>query len=739
MDSKTIPKNISSSMKLGDYLLHSKLITQIQLDEALAAQKTTGKKLGDLFVELGFLTIGQMSSVLSRQMSARSTTTQRKRIGDVLIEAGIISEEQLATALQAQKGKKKKIGQMLVELGYITKDQIAEGISAKLKIPIISCAETKIPKELIALIPKDVIEKNLVVPLEKHNGTLVLAMADPLDFRTIDDIAFKTGMTISPVIAYEWAILKAIENNYEDKADENLFDVVKADIQADKEVEFREEADESEDNMNMDVLYSKSNFPPVVKLVAMLVAEASKARASDVHIEPRDKYVQVRYRVDGEMQNVFKYHKELHPSVVSRVKIISKLDITNRRTPQDGSVHVEFHGKEIDLRISTLPSIYGEQIVIRLLDQSGGITPIDELGMPGNLKDQVTEVFKRPQGAFIVTGPTGSGKTTTLYSCLSQLKSDTRKVITIEDPAEYKLEGISQIQVNEAVGRTFAAVLRSVLRQDPDVVMIGEIRDLETAEIAMKAALTGHLVLSTLHTNSTVATLTRFIDMGIPSYILSSAVSGILAQRLIRRICVFCKVKTEVPDDIAATVKTLGIPELAHYYYGTGCPKCGNSGYSGRIAVYEYLGMTAQFKNALANGASESELFTEARSEGVKFLFDDAWHKVEAGITTVNEVLAKIPMESVSKPKEHKEFRNAPGPESEPEVNIKAPETEANVPPPPRRRRKEEIAETYEPETVIEEALLNGFLHGGKQAEAAAEEEPEVDNSALLNDFLRLV
>ncbi len=564
----------------------------------------------------------------------------RKKIGDILIESDLITSKQLSHALSVQQTKKQRLGKILVGLGYVTQDQIAEALSGKLDLPIISCADLEISDELKKLIPKKTAEKHLVFPVQKKGNTIILAMADPLDYRVIDDIFFSTRLKVSTVISYEWSIRKAIEKNYSEN--EHLLDVFGSNITADKEIEFKEEKDE---DVNIEALYTNSKSPPIIKLVAMIVSEAVKERASDIHIEPREHYSQIRFRVDGEMRNIFRYNKKIHESVVSRIKIISRLDITKRRIPQDGSTHVSFQGKEIDLRVSTAPAIYGEKIVIRLLNQSSGSIPLDELGISEHIRTSLHEIFKRPQGMFIVTGPTGSGKTTTLYACLNQVRSETRNIITIEDPVEYKLDGITQISVDEASGRTFSSVLRSVLRQDPDVIMIGEIRDMETANIAIKAALTGHFVISTIHTNNTVATITRFIDIGIPPYLVSSALSGILAQRLVRKICSHCKVESEASEEQIAFAKIYGLPKIKNQCYGNGCQRCHNTGYSGRIAVYEYLSMVPSIKRLVSKDINENALLSSAKKTGVTFLIEDAWDKVNTGITTFSEVIAKIPMD----------------------------------------------------------------------------------------------
>lgn len=641
----TLKAQLKKPKKLGDYLVEKQGISPDQLTYALDIARDKKQKLGTVLVELGYVSLGKIVGALFQQMKSQ-VIDRKRRIGDILFEAGIINEEQLAKALSLQKATKQKIGQALISLGYVTRDQITEAVAEKLKLPLISVAEHRVPEKIKKLVPRDVVLKYMVLPIEEIEGHIIVAMADPIDFQGIDEIGFRTKRAVLPVMSYEWAIKKAIEENYApEEIKENLLTSIEEDVAIDKEIQFKEEKTVDEENVNLDAVYSKSNFPPVVRLVASSVAEASRRRASDIHFEPAEDHVLIRFRVDGEMLDVMRYPKDLHESVVSRIKIISKLDITNRRTPQDGGSRADFHGREIDLRISTLPSIWGEKVVIRLLDQTVGLIPMEELGMPEKIRESIISIFKRPQGMLLVTGPTGSGKTTTLYACLNQLKSPTKNVITIEDPVEYKLKRITQVAVNDAVGRTFPAVLRSVLRQDPDVIMVGEIRDLETAEISVKAALTGHLVLTTMHTNDTISTITRIVDIGIPAYLVNSAVSGILAQRLIRRICVYCRTKEPVTDDMAKTIEDLGLPPIKEQYRGRGCEKCFNTGYLGRIAVYEYLEMTPNMRRALSRSLDENDLIDTAKKEGVNFLIEDGWDKVIDGVTTIDEVLAKIPVE----------------------------------------------------------------------------------------------
>ena len=570
-------------------------------------------------------------------------------MGEVLMDQGLVTMDQLDEALLKQKSTRKKIGETLISLNYVTREQIVEGLAEKYSLPIIEFldnVECELSLELKTIIPKKMAKQKIIFPLEKRESTLFLVMADPLDYRAIDDIAFNTKLRVSPIISYENSILAAIERYYVEGADSpELLDLYSSNISSDKDIQFSEVPKAEETDANIETLYSKSKAAPIVKLVAMMIAEAIKMRASDIHIEPRRRIVQVRFRVDGDLRNIFTYDRNIHDSVISRIKIISSLDITNRRLPQDGSSHVTHQEKEIDLRISTIPSIHGEKVVIRLLDQSAGVVTLRELGMPEEMRDSISAILRRPQGMLLVTGPTGSGKSTTLYASLRHMMSETRNIVTIEDPVEYKIEGITQIQVFDEIGRTFAGILRSVLRQDPDVIMIGEIRDGETAEIAMRASMTGHLVLSTLHTNSTAATITRLMDVGVPSYLLGSAMSGILAQRLVKKICAHCKVECAVEAELEAFISNFGLPVITKYHKGEGCQYCYNTGYYGRTAVYEYLPISMDIKTMLFRKVTETELAEAARRNGIKFLFDDAWDKVRLGITTPDEVLAKIPIE----------------------------------------------------------------------------------------------
>jgi type IV pilus assembly protein PilB len=560
----------------------------------------------------------------------------RKMLGEALVDSGLITKEQLENALTLRKSKNKRLGKILFELGYATEAQISEALSEQQKLPLVDCNEYEISKKLLELVPKNIAEKAIVLPLQLKDGKLLLAMADPLDWSTIDDITFRTGLKIQAAVSTETALVAAIEKHY--GSDDRSWDLLK-EIPQYNEVEFLKEIEEDGKEVNAQSLFKLSEAPPIVKLVTMVIVDAVKSRASDIHIEPQEQFIQVRYRVDGDLRSVLKYPKRIQDSVISRIKIISNLDITNRRTSQDGRSTLRIDNRNIDLRISTLPSVHGENVVIRLLDHSSGLIPLSKLGVPEHILHPLLQLASQPQGMILVTGPTGSGKTTTLYSLLQQLRTETESIFTIEDPVEYRIPGITQVGVNEATNMTFPAALRSILRQDPDIIMVGEIRDLETASIAIRSSLTGHLVLSTIHTNDSVATIVRLLDIGLDAYLVSTGVTGILAQRLVRRICPDCRVEIGPPEMLARSK----FPRLKTYYKGKGCPSCQYAGYRGQIGVYEFLQMDTKLRRLIAKNITGDNLWDAARESGVKTLFENAWTMVEQGMTTVDEVIMKIP------------------------------------------------------------------------------------------------
>ncbi len=561
---------------------------------------------------------------------------KKDKFGKILVDKGFITEKILTNALSHQKGKNKKLGVVLIELGYLNEVQLAEALTEQLSMKMVDCSSFSPSHEELSLIQKETAISKLVLPLEVKHGMLNVAMANPLDWETIENISFETGLRIRVAISPESNILSAIDHFY--GSTKESWDALR-ELPASERVEFiAEENDAFDQGDTLQTLFKNSEAPPVVKLVTAVIAGAVSIGASDIHFEPNKRDVQVRYRIDGSLKRIQRYPRQIQDAVISRIKIISNLDITNKRLPQDGRGALRLDNRTIDLRMSTLPSAYGEKVVIRLLDSTTALISLDKLGIEQNISAQMQEIVSRPQGMFLVTGPTGSGKTTTLYSVLMQLRNETKNVITLEDPIEYELDDIIQVPINEGIGFSFANALRSVLRQDPDIVMLGEIRDLETAEIAIRAALTGHFVLSTLHTNDTVATVSRLGDIGLEPFLINSAVSGILAQRLLRKICPDCKTEDDPPE----TFFRKNVPQISKYYKGTGCKNCGNTGYRGRIGVYELLIMNAELKRLISKRANEDDLWKCAIESGTKTMFDDAWSKVAEGVTTVEEVTSKI-------------------------------------------------------------------------------------------------
>ncbi len=578
---------------------------------------------------------------------------RKKKFGETLIEAGLITPEQLDNALSLQKGQNKRIGKILLELGYADELQLAETLAAQLSMPIVDCKQYSPTKNILLHVPKDVAEHKIILPLQLLDNRILLAMANPLDWRTIDDISFKSSLKIDIAVACESNILESIEQFYGDS--QYTWDILN-EIPAYEEAEFVKDeiVEDEKQTISLQSLFKESEAPPIVKLVTMLIADAVNANASDIHIEPRDKYVQVRYRMDGELHNIHNYSKYIHNSVISRVKIISNLDITNRRLPQDGRSALKLKDKTVDLRISTLPSVNGEKIVIRLLDPTSGLIPLSQLGINDQIIKTLINIINEPQGMLLVTGPTGSGKTTSLYSVLQQLRNESKNIITLEEPVEYKLQDITQVGINEGIGLSFSSALRSVLRQDPDIIMVGEIRDLDTAEIAARSALTGHLVLSTLHTNDTVSSIIRLLDIGLEYFLVTAAISGILAQRLVRKICPECKTEVPAPDAIA----NLQLRPLNSYYEGKGCSSCNYTGYKGRVGVYELLPMGTELKHLITKDINEDDLWQCAINNGTTTLFEDAWSKVEEGVTTVGEVISRIPHQHAPRSEKKKSSSN---------------------------------------------------------------------------------
>jgi len=573
---------------------------------------------------------------------------QRKKLGEILIESGIVSENQLMNALALQKKSGKMIGQTLIELGYISDAQLADAFLKKFSIAYIDCSNLTVKDAHLKLVSMTMAVKKKILPTDVSGNTLFLAMVNPLDYSTIDEVKFITGRNITPLLTTESSLMKAIEKNYGYCSMEKIWNPL-SEIHLDGEMQFNLDKnyesgkfEEQDEDLKADDLYKIGEEPPIVKLVTLILVNAVRSRATDIHIEPHEKFVNVRYRIDGDLTSVLKISKNLQAAVTSRIKIISTMNITIRRMPQDGRSTVKYDGRMIDLRVSTIPSSYGETIVIRILDSVMGLIPLSRLGMPDNIIRDLLEMLNKPQGMLFVTGPTGSGKTTTLYSLLTQLSLESESVVTIEDPIEYELKNITQIPVNEKIGFTFASALRSILRQDPDVIMVGEVRDSDTAQISTKAALTGHLVLSSVHTNDTVATVSRLRDLGIEPYLISSALNAILAQRLVKKICENCRVEFEIPQYLYDNYPYLKKLNIGISYKGKGCEACGFTGYKGRVGVFEFLRLDGNLRRAIPHYHSDQELSILARENGMKTLIEDACEKVEQGVTTIKEVLTKI-------------------------------------------------------------------------------------------------
>jgi type IV pilus assembly protein PilB len=559
----------------------------------------------------------------------------KKRLGELLVETGLLTEEMVTRALSEQRSKRGKLGEVIVSLGLASEAEIAQALSLQLGITLIDMKNTPVEPQAIELIGEKVARKHLIVPISIDHKELHIAMADPLSFEAFEDVRFASGLTIKPFISTRGDILWAIDQHYH--LGSSLSTIVK-DIVDERMVELVTETGDLE-GKDLEDLRKKSEAAPVIRMVNLIVAEAVDQGASDIHVEPTKTALQIRNRVDGLLRKSMDLPKWVQGAVISRVKIMAKMDIAEKRLPQDGRIGVRVGGRSLDLRVSTVPANYGEKVVIRILDSANANISLDAMGLAPAELEKMEDIISRPQGIILITGPTGSGKTTTLYGILNKIKSVEENITTIEDPIEYELSGINQIAVQEKIGLNFASMLRSMLRQDPDIIMVGEMRDLDTASIAVQAALTGHLVLSTIHTNSCVATVTRLRNLGVPSYLLASTIVGIVAQRLVRTICQKCKVTVEASEK---DILRLGLKPSIPVYRGEGCPACGGTGYKGRTGIYEILVFSAPVRDLIAANASESELRQTAISQGMVTLGRNALDKVIAGVTTVDEVYRAV-------------------------------------------------------------------------------------------------
>ncbi|WP_374720192.1 GspE/PulE family protein [Parageobacillus toebii] len=544
---------------------------------------------------------------------------ERKRLGDLLVEAGLITEAQLEEALK-EKAPGQKLGDALLQRGYITEQQLIEVLEFQLGIPHVSLYRYPIDPKLTNLIPKEFAKRHMVMPLKIEGERLLVAMADPMDFFVIDDLRLSTGFHIETAIASKDDILRAINKYYD--IDESVEDF----LQMAPATETVEEERITEDDS------------PIVRLVNQILQLAVEQRASDIHIDPQETKVLVRYRIDGILRTDRALPKHMQSMLTARIKILANMDITEHRIPQDGRIKMNIDFHPVDLRVSTLPTVYGEKIVMRVLDLGAALNDIHKLGFNQLNLQRFIELIERPTGIVLITGPTGAGKSSTLYAALNHLNSEEVNIITIEDPVEYQIEGVTQIQVNPNVGLTFAQGLRSILRQDPNIIMVGEIRDRETAEVAIRASLTGHLVLSTLHTNDALSTITRLIDMGIEPFLVATSLAGVVSQRLVRRVCRDCQEEQEPTKREIEIFARRGM-KIDKLVRGRGCPTCNMTGYKGRIAIHELLVMTDEMRRVILNKEPFSKLRELAIKNRMIFLIDDGLLKVKQGLTTLEEVL----------------------------------------------------------------------------------------------------
>ncbi len=554
---------------------------------------------------------------------------ETQSLEQLLLEQGRVSTEDLRKVKRLQQERGERLERLLLDLGFISEEDLQPLLSRYLNVPIISRKEFPAETVPIGKLSYKYLRRMKVMPLVHSNGTLTVAMSDPADYYAIQGLQVATGFEIEPRLARERDILEALEQAYGGGSGGDG----QSNGDGDGEVAFV-----GEDEEDVNHLRDLASEAPVIRLVNLLINRAVESRASDIHVEPFEEQLKVRYRIDGVLHDVETPPRRLSAAIVSRIKIMAKLNIAERRLPQDGRIKLRLMGKEIDLRVSTLPTLYGESVVLRILDRSSISVKLETLGFPEDTLKEFEQVIERPYGMILVTGPTGSGKTTTLYGALDKINSPDKKIITIEDPVEYQLFGVNQIHVKPSIGLTFAAGLRSIVRQDPDVIMVGEIRDPETAEIAIQSALTGHLVFSTLHTNDASGAVTRLLEMGVESYLLASSLLGVLAQRLVRRVCRKCMQPLEMPPELWREIGGReGEPMRA--VSGPGCEECAGTGYRGRAGIYEFLPVSDAIKALILERASAGAIKEAAIQQGMRTLRDDGWRSVRNGTTTVPEVV----------------------------------------------------------------------------------------------------
>lgn len=578
---------------------------------------------------------------------------KKKKLGEVMRDRGMISPADLQKIIGEQQGKVIHLGELMLERGLVAKHDLAAALEEVSHIPYMDCSSVVPDSGALKLVPRSMAERLCVLPLRREQNRLVVVMAAPQNLAALDELRFTTGWEISPRLSFRMELQQAIEKHYSTEATQmsSYGAVHGAESEPFEELEFistssRQATQEAIQEAQADLQQKKT---PAVLLVSEMIQVAMAKRASDIHIEPRASDTVVRMRVDGVLHDHQLIPRTLQNSLISRVKILSDMDISERRSPQDGRFMVSVGARQLDLRVSTLPTQYGEKVVIRLLETSAPLASYTDLGMPADVAEGLGDLLSVPQGMILVTGPTGSGKSTTLYSSLHKLRQDSVNIVTVEDPVEYVLPGINQVHVNVKAGLTFVSCLRSILRQDPNIIMVGEIRDRETAEIVMKAAQTGHLVLSTLHTNDSVSAIVRLLDLGIPGYLISSSVTGILAQRLVRMLCPCHSLRPATPDFQARLAQVGMSKSPIKMAVPVGCSRCNHTGYAGRIGIYELLRFDESIRNIIRSSGNVDQIRDTARTRGMRLIQEDALEKVLNGTTTLEEVLRVVPMDNTSR------------------------------------------------------------------------------------------
>jgi len=556
----------------------------------------------------------------------------RKRLGELLLEAGKIKPEDLSKALSEQRKYGEKLGRVLVKMGLLTEREIIETLSTQLRVPIVNLDRLDIDPEVIKIVPPEIATAYMIIPIGRNLNVLKIATSDPLDITGIDEVSRVTKAELQIFLATESEIKRALQKYYGAKT------LVEETLEEIKEKEVAQEEEEVREELAIE----QADEEPVIKFVNTLISQAIKDGASDVHIEGYEKYMRIRMRIDGKLMDIPSPPKKMFLPIVSRIKIMANMDIAKTRVPQDGRFDVKENGKEVSVRVSTYPSIFGEKVVLRLLDKTVSLYALDRIGLLEDDERRIRRILKKPYGFILSTGPTGSGKTTTLYAMLNYLNSPERNIVTIEDPIEYTIENITQAQINVKAGFTFDQGLRAILRQDPDVIMVGEIRDRETAEVAVHAALTGHIVLSTFHTNDAPSALTRLIEMGVEPFLVASSVTCIIAQRLVRRLCGECKEEYTLPRELA---QELGLKEGLRIFRPKGCPTCKETGYKGRIGIFEILIMDDEIREMVMRKSPSDLIRKVAKEKGMAEMKEDALRKVSLGITSLEEALSVTQVE----------------------------------------------------------------------------------------------